>query len=52
VILKNILHSIESNDGQAMNQHKSLTMKHWQEAKDWSNTVKVLAMYKQKYQVM
>jgi hypothetical protein len=34
----------------AMNIHKDLIQKNWQESKDWANAVKVLISFKQRFQ--
>lgn len=50
-LLNSITVSVEQNNfSAAMNAHKDLTQKNWNEAKDWANAVKILITFKQRFQ--
>ena len=48
--LKGMTSAVERNDfNGAMNIHKELVKKTWDESKDWANALKVLISFKQRF---
>lgn len=48
--LKGMTSAVERNDfGTALNIHKELVKKTWEESKDWANALKVLVSFKQRF---
>ena len=38
-----------NNFSAALNMHKEIVQKNWQESKDWANALKVLITFKQRF---